>query len=130
MVRTDIFDKYRDRMSNLLYRLLIKDPAPTPLRSGVGICAHTFCSGICAHNFYSRDAHSENNIPAPVGSGLVPDRKGKGVGSVTSTPRDNVHTQSAENVIFEIRKNNLWGKYPTPGGCVKMEICITDIFNL
>ena len=41
--------------------------------------------------FTPRDAHSECNIPSPVGSGLVPDRKGSGVGSVTSTPRDNVH---------------------------------------
>jgi len=66
---------------------------------------------------YTRDAHSECNIPAHVGSGLVPDRKGSGVGSVTSTPRDNVHTQNAKNVIFEKRKNNLWEKYPTPAPC-------------
>ena len=63
---------------------------------------------------HPRDTHSECNIPAPVGSGLVPDRKGSGVGSVTSTPRDNVHTQSTENVILEKCKDNLWGKYPTP----------------
>ena len=61
-----------------------------------------------------RDAHSECNIPAPVGSGLVPDRKGPGVGSVTSTPRDRVHTQSAENVILEKRKNNLLSQIPHP----------------
>ena len=66
-----------------------------------------------------RDAHSECNIPALVGSGLVPDRKGSGVGSVTSTPRDSVHTQSAENVILEKRKNNLWVKYPTPSPPLK-----------
>ena len=59
---------------------------------------------------HTRDAHSECNIPAPQG-------EGSGVGSVTSTPRDNVHTQSAENVIFEKRKNNLWVKYPTPAPC-------------
>ena len=64
-----------------------------------------------------RDAHSECNIPTPVGAGLVPDRKGSGVGSVTSTPRDRVHPQSAENVILEKRKNNLWVKYPTPAPC-------------
>ena len=57
-----------------------------------------------------RDAHSECNIPAPQGEGV-------GVGSVTSTPRDSVNTQSAENVILEKRKNNLWAKYPTPAPC-------------
>ena len=30
------------------------------------------------------------------------------------TPKDRVHNQSAENVILEKRKNNLWVKYPTP----------------
>jgi len=64
-----------------------------------------------------RDARSECNIPTPVGAGLVPDRKGSGVGSVTSTPRDRVHPQSAENVMLEKRKNNLWVKYPTPAPC-------------
>ena len=52
------------------------------------------------------------SIPTPQGEGL-------GVGSVTSTPRDNVHTQSAENVILEKRKNNLWVKYPTPAPPLK-----------
>ena len=95
--------------------LWVKYPTPAPLRSGTrpdptgaGICAHTFCLGICAHTFCSRDAHSECNIPAPQGEGL-------GVGSVTSTPRDRAYTQSAENVILEKHKNNLWLKYPTFG---------------
>ncbi|MBR6979873.1 MAG: hypothetical protein IKH88_08570 [Prevotella sp.] len=35
------------------------------------------------------------------------------------TPKDRVHTQSAENVILEKRKNNLWVKYPTPAPPLK-----------
>ena len=68
-----------------------------------------------------RGAHPGCNIPAPQGEGL-------GVGSVTSTPRDCFHTQSAENVILEELLNfeflifnfsSLIFKYPTPAPPLK-----------
>ena len=40
-------------------------------------------------------------------------------------PKGHVHTLSAENVILEKRKNNLWVKYPTPPPPLKGLLSVT-----